>query len=161
MDKDILDLLNKQINAELYSAYLYLSMAAYFQNENFNGFAKWMEIQYEEELSHAKKIYDYVYERGGSVTITAIEAPPSKWNSLLSVFEDAYAHEQKVTAMIYDIVDLAIEKKDHATNSFLQWFVNEQVEEEASADDIVQKLRMIKDSPNGLFMMDAHLGKRK
>lgn len=160
MEKKILELLNKQINAEINSAYLYLSMAAYLRGENLNGSAKWMEVQYQEELSHAKRIYDFVYERGENVVLDAIEAPKTSWDSVLALFEDAYDHEKKVTGMINALVDLSIEIKDHATFSFLQWFVDEQVEEESSVDDIVQKLKMIKDSSNGLLMLDAQLGKR-
>lgn len=161
MNKKVLDLLNKQINAEIYSAYLYLSMASYLRSQNFNGCAKWMEIQHNEELSHAKRIYDYVFERGERAIIGAVDAPKTEWKSLLCLFEDAYEHEKKVTAMINAIVDASIETKDHATFSFLQWFVDEQVEEEASTDEIVQKLKMIQNNPNGLFMMDSHLGKRE
>jgi ferritin len=119
-----------------------------------------MRVQTQEEVSHAMKIYDFVNERGGRVLLQAIEGPPTKWKSPLAVFEDAYAHEQKVTGLINNLVDLAIKEKDHATNSFLQWFVNEQVEEEASADEIVQQLKMMEDAPGGMFMLDRELGQR-
>jgi len=152
--------LNKQINAELYSAYLYKSMAAYFESVNLKGMANWMNVQTLEEMSHADKIYNYVNERGGRVQLLAIEAPPTEWNSALQIFESAYEHETKVTAMINDLVDLAISEKDHATNNFLQWFVAEQVEEEASADDIVQQLKLAGDRGGGLFMLDRELGSR-
>ncbi len=152
--------LNEQVNAELYSAYLYLSMESYFRSTNMGGFANWMRVQTQEEVSHAMKIYDYVDERGGRALLAPIEGPQTEWDSPLAAFEAAYAHEQKVTALINDLVDLAIGEKDHATNNFLQWFVAEQVEEEASADEIVQRLKMMKDAPGGMFMLDRELGQR-
>ena len=153
--------LNEQINAEIYSAYLYLAMAAYFKSINLQGFAQWMKVQWQEELVHALKIYEFVGERGGRVVLKAIAEPPVKWKSPLAAFEAAYAHEQKVTGRINDLVNLAISEKDHATNAFLQWFVNEQVEEEASADQIVQNLKMAGDSAGALLMIDHELGKRQ
>ncbi|KPK47431.1 MAG: ferritin [Dehalococcoidia bacterium SM23_28_2] len=152
--------LNRQLNAELYSAYLYLSMAAHFQSVNLAGFANWMRVQAKEELMHAMKFYDYVNERGGRVTLQAVDKPPSRWDSPLAVFENVYQHEQKVTSLINELVDLAVEAKDHATNNFLQWFVSEQVEEEASADEVVQKLKLVGDDPSGLFMIDRELAQR-
>ncbi|RKX96023.1 MAG: ferritin [Spirochaetes bacterium] len=161
LSKRMEEALNKQINAELYSAYLYLSMAAYFDSISLDGFSHWMKLQAKEETEHAYKIYGYVYERGGSVILEAINKPPTKWDSPLAVFEDAYKHEQKVSEMINNLVAMAREEKDYATENFLQWFVEEQVEEEANADEVVQKLKMVKDSRNGLFMMDGKLGQRK
>ena len=152
--------LNGQLNAELYSAYLYLSMAAYFESINLAGFANWMRVQNAEEQFHAMKFYDYIIGRGGRVTLSAIEAPPSDWDSPLAVFEATLTHEQKVTGLINNLVDLAIQEKDHATNTFLQWFVNEQVEEESSADKIVQQLKIIENTPGGMFMFDRELGQR-
>ena len=152
--------LNDQVNAELYSAYLYLSMVAYFESVNLAGFAAWMKAQTQEEVMHAMKIYDFINERGGRVILTAIDTPPSEWDSPLAAFEAAYAHEQLVTGRINDLVNLAVEEKDHATNSFLQWFVNEQVEEETSVDDVVQNLKMAQDAPGALFMIDRELGRR-
>ena len=152
--------LNQQVNAELYSAYLYLSMESYFKSENLNGFANWMRVQTQEEVAHATKIYDFINERGGRVTLKAIEGPQTEWDSALAVFKATYEHEQKVTGLINDLVDLAIKEKDHATNSFLQWFVNEQVEEESSADAIVQQLKMMENAPGGMFMLDRELGQR-
>ncbi len=156
----MVDALNEQVNAELYSAYLYLSMESYFKAQNLNGFANWMKVQTQEEVSHAMKIYDFIDERGGRVLLKAIEGPPTDWDSALAVFKAAYEHEQKVTGLINNLVDLAIKEKDHATNSFLQWFVNEQVEEEASADEIVQQLKMMENAPGGMFMLDRELGQR-
>jgi ferritin len=160
ISKKIEEALNGQVNAELYSAYLYLSMESYFKSLNLDGFANWMRVQTQEEIMHAMKIYDFIDERGGRVTLKAIEGPPTQWESPLAVFEAAYAHEQKVTGLINGLVDLAIKEKDHATNTFLQWFVNEQVEEEASADAIVQQLKMMEDAPGGLFMLDRELAQR-
>ena len=132
MIKDvILEALNKQINAELYSAYLYISMSAYFESINLKGFANWMKVQAKEEVSHAMRIYNYVVERGGRVKLMAIEQPPIEWESPLHAFESAYNHEVKVTAMINELVDLALKEKDHATYNMLQWVINEQVEEES------------------------------
>jgi len=160
MDEKMQEALNKQLNAELYSSYLYLSMSAYFQSVNLSGFANWMRVQAQEELAHAMKFYDYVNERGGRVVLPAVEAPPSEWDSPLAVFEHVYRHEQGVTGMINKLVDLAVEARDHATNNFLQWFVSEQVEEEASADEVVQKLKLVGDDPSGLFMIDRELAQR-
>lgn len=152
--------LNKQLNAELYSSYLYLSMSAYFHSVNLRGFANWMRVQAQEELLHVAKFYDFVNERDGRVILRPVEGPPSEWASPLAAFEDAYRHEQKVSGLINKLVDLSIEEKDHATNNFLQWFVAEQVEEEASANDIVQQLKLLGDDRNGLFMLDRELAQR-
>ncbi len=152
--------LNEQVNAELFSAYLYLSMEAYFKSLNLNGFANWMRVQTQEEIAHAMKIYEFINERGGRITMKAIDGPETKWDSPLAVFKAVYEHEQKVTGLINDLVDLAIEEKDHATNAFLQWFVNEQVEEESSADEMVQQLKMMEKAPGGIFMLDRELGQR-
>ena len=133
--------LNKQLNAELYSAYLYLSMAAYYYSINLNGFANWMTVQNLEETMHAMKFYNYINERGGRITLAQIDAPPTNWNSPLEVFEETLKHEEKVTGLINNLVDLAIAERDHAANAFLQWFIIEQVEEEASANEIIQNLK--------------------
>jgi ferritin len=161
MIKDkIQDALNKQLNAELYSSYLYLSMAAYFESINLKGFANWMRVQAQEELMHAMKFYDFINERGGRVTLTPIDGPPTQWDSPLAVFEHVYQHEQKVTGLINNLVNLTISEADHATNNFLQWFVAEQVEEESSADEVVQKLKIAGDRGGGLFMLNQELGQR-
>ena len=160
IEKKLEQALNEQVNAEMYSAYLYLSMESYFKSLNLNGFATWMRAQTQEEMMHALKIYDFIIERGGRVLLKPIEGPQTKWDSSLAVFEAVSKHEQKVTSLINNLVDLAIEEKDHATNSFLQWFVNEQVEEEASADGIVQQLTMMENAPGGMFMLDRELGQR-
>jgi len=161
ISKKMQDALNGQINAEMYSAYLYLAMSAYFQSINFNGFAQWMNVQYQEEMMHAMKIYDFIAERGGRIVLDAIDKPQSEWKSPLAAFEAAYKHEQKVTGLIYGLVELAKKEKDHATDIFLQWFVSEQVEEENNASEIVAKLQMLKDSTGQMFMLDRELGKRK
>lgn len=152
--------LNSQINAELYSSYLYLSMKAYFESINLPGFANWMKVQVQEELMHAMKFFDFVNECRGRVTLKAIEQPPAEWKSPLNVFEETLKHEQKVTGLINNIMNIAIEEKNHATSNFLQWFVNEQVEEEASADKILQELKLLGSKSAGLFMMDKELGAR-
>jgi len=160
ISKKIEEALNGQVNAELYSAYLYLSMESYFKSLDLNGFANWMRVQTQEEIVHATKIYDFINGRGGRIILKAIEGPPTQWDSPRAVFEAAYAHEQKVTGLINGLVDLAIKEKDHATHTFLQWFVNEQVEEEASADTVVQQLKMMENAPGGLFMLDRELALR-
>ncbi len=160
ISKKMEEALNGQVNAELYSAYLYLSMESYFKSLNLNGFANWMRVQTQEEVAHAMKIYDFINERGGRITLKAIEGPQTEWDSPLAIFEAVYVHEQKVTGLINNLVDLAIKEKDHATNTFLQWFVNEQVEEESSADEVVQQLKMMENAPGGMFMLDRELGQR-
>jgi ferritin len=152
--------LNKQVVAEIYSAYIYLSMSAYFHSLNLEGHAKWMRVQALEEVTHGMRIFDYVNERGGRVLVGAIDKPATNWASPRAAFEAAYRHEQKVTGMINNLVDLAIKERDHATENFLQWFVSEQVEEEASADEVVQKLKLVGKDGGGLFMVDQELGQR-
>ena len=152
--------LNRQINAEMYSSYLYLSMCSYFESIDLSGLAAWMKSQTQEEMFHAMKMYDYVNERGGRVILDTIAKPQSDWESPLAVFEATLAHEQTVTGLINDLVDLALDERDHATNIFLQWFVSEQVEEEATAGGIVNKLKLIGDDAAGLFALDQELGQR-
>jgi ferritin len=160
LNPKIQDALNSQINAELYSSYLYLSMSAYFDSQNLAGMANWMRIQAQEELTHAMKFFDFVNERDGRVLLTQVESPKTEWTSPLDVFEDALAHERKVTGLINNLVDLSLGEKDHASNTFLQWFVTEQVEEEAAARTIVDKLKLIGDNPMPLYMLDGELGQR-
>jgi ferritin len=156
----IQDALNDQINAELFSSYLYLSMAAHFESKSLPGMANWMRIQAQEELTHAMKFYDFINDRGGRVILAAVEAPQTEWDGPLSVFEGALEHERKVTGLIHDLVELAVGEKDRATEAFLQWFVNEQVEEEATAETIVDQLKLIGDNGVALFMLDGQLGQR-
>ena len=153
--------LNDQINAELHSAYLYLSMVAHFESENLAGFAHWMQLQAQEEVAHAMKLFQYVNNRGCKVVLTQIEGPATTWDSPLAAFQDAYDHEVMISGMINSLVELAIQENDHATNTMLQWFVTEQVEEEASADAVVQKLKLVGTIPISLFMLDRELGERQ
>lgn len=155
------DAMNKQIQAEMYSSYIYLSMAAYFESLNLAGSAHWMRLQANEELAHAMKFFDHINERGGRVELMAIDAPPFEFDSAVAVFEMAYQHEKKVTGLIHDLYKLAMEQNDYAALSMLQWFVDEQVEEESSALAVVEKLQMIGDSKMGLFMIDQELGQRQ
>lgn len=152
--------INEQINAELYSAYLYQSMMAHFDALGLNGFANWMRVQSLEETLHAYKFYDYVIERGGKVTLRQIDGPPTAWETPLAAFENVLEHERKVTGLINGLMDIALETRDHASASFLRWYIDEQVEEEATAEQICQKLRLIGDNPQGLFMIDQELATR-
>ncbi|HDL08216.1 MAG TPA: ferritin [Desulfobacteraceae bacterium] len=156
MEKD----LNNQLNAELYSSYLYLSMTSYFKSIKLDGFANWMYVQAQEELTHAMKFYDFINQRGGKVILTQIEAPPTLWNSSVEVFEDTLKHEQKVTALINNLVETALAEQDHATNIFLQWFVTEQIEEEENVGSVLEKLKLLKDTGGGMFLIDRELAKR-
>lgn len=152
--------LNAQMNLEMASSYLYLSMAAYFEGENFSGFAHWMKIQSSEEYGHAMKIFSYIHQRNGKVNLMKIDAPKSEWKDATEVFSETLKHEQKVTKEIGNLVELTHTEKDYATQAFLQWFVTEQVEEEATAINILDKFNMIGDNRNGLFLLDRELGMR-
>ena len=152
--------LNKQLNAELYSGYLYLSMNAYFKSLNLDGFANWMYYQAQEELTHGMKFYDFINQRGGQVILDRIEAPPTQWDSPLAVFEATLEHEQKVTGLINDLMEVALSERDHATQIFLQWFVSEQVEEEESVGGVLEQLKLMGAAEGGLFMIDRELAKR-
>lgn len=154
------EVLNKQINAEFWSAYLYLSMSAYYQTLGLKGFSSWMKVQYREELSHANKIFDYINERGGRVTLEPIAEVDTDWDGILDTFLNTYEHECKVTEMINNCVEVAMEVKDHATVNMLQWFVNEQVEEEATALEIVEQLKLVGDSGQAIYMMDKEFAGR-
>ena len=152
--------INEQINAELYSAFLYLSMSAYFQRQNLPGFAKWTYVQYLEETTHALKFFNYINERGGSVKLAAIKEPPTEWKNPVEVYDAIYKHEQLVTSLIYRIVDIAIQERDHASNNMLQWYVAEQVEEEANASLILEQLKRIGNAQESLYVLDNELGMR-
>ena len=156
----IQDALNRQINAELFSSYLYLSMSAYFESKSLRGMANWMRIQAQEEDIHAMKFYDFVNDRGGRVVLTAIEAPKTSWDSPKQVFEETYAHECHVTSLINKLVDLSRTESDHAAETFLQWFVTEQVEEESNAETILDKLELVGDNGVALLMIDNELAQR-
>ncbi len=151
---------NSQINAELYSSYLYLSMAAYFDSQGLEGFAHWMRQQVQEEIFHGMKMFDFVSERGGRVLLRAIDQPPTQWDSPLAVFENTLAHERVVTGLINDLVNLALDERDHASSIFLQWFITEQVEEEATAGSILDKLKLTQGDASTTFMLDRELGTR-
>jgi ferritin len=151
---------NEQVAAEFYSSHLYLAMSAYLQEIDLPGFANWMRIQYKEETAHAEKFFDYVIERDGRAELLNWEAPPKQWKSGLAVFEEAYKHEQKVTSLINKLMDIAVKESDYASQSFLKWFIDEQVEEEASVKAIVQQLKLIDVSKSGLFQLDRELGQR-
>ncbi len=160
LNEKVQDAFNTQLNAELYSSYLYLSMSAYFEDINLPGFASWMRVQAEEELIHVMKFFGFIVERNGKMVMTAIDAPPTSWDSPLAVFGDAYKHECKISGNINELVNLAMEQKDYSANAFLQWFVTEQVEEENTADQVVQQLKLMADAPGGLFMLDRELAAR-
>jgi ferritin len=161
LKKSVADALNKQVNAELYSAYLYLSMSAYCETIPLKGFAKWLRVQAQEEQTHAMKFYDYIIEAGGTIKLTAVDAPKTTWKSPQEVFEEVYAHEQKVTGMINGLMDLAIKEKDYATQTMLAWFVKEQVEEEANASEILAQIKMLGSVVGHLFYLDHQLSKRE
>jgi len=160
LNKEMVKALNKQINNELYSAYLYLSMSAHSTFIGMKGFANWFMVQYQEEMTHAMKIYDYVNDQGGQVKLMAVAEPPAEFGSPLDMFEKTLKHERFITKCINDLVDLAVKEKDHATNIFLQWFVTEQIEEEANDNDIISKLKLVGKEGNGLFMIDKELAAR-
>lgn len=157
----IVKALNEQLNAELYSAYIYSAMQAYFHSVNFDGFANWMCVQAKEENVHAAKFYKFIVERNGRVELEAVAKPQKDWKNALDVFEAAYKHEQYITGRINNLVELAKAEKDYATESFLKWFIDEQVEEEANALKIVDTLKMAKESVGTQLMLDHHLAKRE
>jgi len=159
--KAMQDAMNEQINKELFSSYLYLSMAAYFEEKNLPGFANWMRLQSDEEREHAMKFYDFILETGGKVTLKAIDAPKTEWKSALEVAEEVAAHEAKVTASIYSLYELAQKEKDYPAQMMLQWFITEQVEEEKNAAEIVSNLKLIEERGTAILMLDHRLAKRK
>ena len=160
ISEKLCDALNKQINAEMYSSYLYLSMSAWFETKSLSGFAHWMRVQAEEETFHAMKMFDYVHERGGEVTLTTIDQPESQWESPLAVIEAVLRHEEHVTSLINDLVDVSMEVRDHAGTYFLQWYVEEQVEEEANVGTLLERMKMIADDSAGMFALDMEMAKR-
>jgi ferritin len=161
LGKAVEEAMNEQIKNELYSAYQYLSMAAYCESENLPGFAQWMRAQSREETEHAMKFYDFVLERNGRVVLHGIDGPVVEFGSPLEVFQQALEHERKVTAMINDLYGLAARENDYASQTFLQWFVTEQVEEEKNAGDVVETLKMIGEGSEALFLLDRELGQRR
>lgn len=161
LSKKLQDALNEQLKHELYSAYLYLSMSAHFEAQNLRGFAHWMRVQSQEEVSHAMRIFDFINDRGGRVMLQAIDEPPTDFKSPFDIFQKALAHERKVTGMIHKLYELAVKENDYPAQVMLQWFIEEQVEEERSATEVVEQLKLIGDQGAGLFMLDRQLGERK
>ena len=160
LNKNVEKALNDQVSAEFFSSYFYLSMAVYFERINLKGFANWMKVQFQEEQAHALHLVNFINERGGVVKLTEIIAPKTEWKDSIEVFEDTMEHEVKITGLINDLVDVAIKEKDHATVNMLQWYVSEQVEEEANVSDILQQLKIIEGKGPGLFMIDRELKTR-
>jgi len=160
LKKEMVDALNEHMNKEMYSAYLYMSMSAYCDSIGMKGFAKWFMVQYHEEMFHAMKMYEYVQRQGEDVILKSIDTPPDSFQSPLDMFEQTLAHEQYITKSINDLMELAISKKDHATQIFLEWYVTEQVEEEDNDNDIIAQLKLIGDHPQALLMLDRELGTR-
>jgi ferritin len=160
MNEALQDAVNEQIRNELYSGYVYLAMAAHFEERALTGFAHWMRLQAREELGHGMRLFDYLLDRGGHVTLEAIDQPPTEWGTPLEIFSHALEHERQVTGMIDALYDLAREKQDHATQVALQWFITEKVEEEASAEQAVDQLRMAGDNAAALLMLDQKFGAR-
>ncbi len=160
LKKEMKDALEKQINEEFFSAYLYLSMSIYFDSLGLKGFANWMMVQYKEETDHGMKIFNYLKSQGADIKLFSIKEPVHEWNSPLHAFEETLKHEQHITECINNLVDLAEQLKDRATYNFLQWYIDEQVEEEENDREIIDKLKLIEDSKNGLFMLDKDLGQR-
>jgi ferritin len=160
LNKKVEEAINEQIKNELYSGYLYLSMSAYFEANNLPGFARWMRLQAEEEQEHALKFFDFVNDRGGRVVLKAIDQPPVEFESALAIFEQTLEHEQKVTSLIHQLYELALEENDYPSQVMLQWFIDEQVEEEKNATQIVDTLKMVGDKGQALIMLDRALGRR-
>src|SRR5574342_19770 len=160
ISKTMQDSINEQINKELFSSYLYLSMAAYFAEKNLAGFSKWMRVQADEEREHAMKLYEHLEDRGGRVLLKAIEAPKTEWTSNLEAFREAAAHEAMITASINSLYEVALKEKDYPAQVLLQWFINEQVEEEKNAAEIVAQLELIEERGTAVLMLDHRLGKR-
>ncbi|NKB70244.1 MAG: ferritin [Candidatus Latescibacteria bacterium] len=153
--------LNDQLNAEFFSAYSYLAQSAFFEHMNLRGFSHWMRIQYQEELVHATKVFDFINERDGRVLLQPVAVPTTEWDSPLDAFEAALAGERKLSNRIYQLVELAMAERDYATHNFMQWFISEQVEEEALFHDVSRDLKLVGDDNNGLFLMDRDLAKRQ
>ena len=157
--KEMVVSLNKQLQKEIYSAYLYLGMSAWCSEQSFNGSANWFMMQYDEEMMHAMKVYQYLLDQGAKVELSTIKASPTSYETLLSCFEHSLAHERAMTKSFNKLCDFALKEKDHASYTFFQWFVNEQIEEEATVSEVISQLKLVGDG-NGLFMVDAQLAKR-
>jgi ferritin len=161
ISKKLSEEINNQINYELYSGYIYLSMASWFEEHNLDGMAHWMKVQAKEEYEHAMRFWDHIVDRGGRVFLTTIEEPKKDWKSALEAWEDAYQHEMKVTKRIFKIGQIADEEGDRSAIPLLQWFYNEQVEEEEQTMKVRDLLKLIGDKTNALFMLDTRLGQRE
>jgi len=161
LSKAMQDAINEQIKNELYSAYLYLAMSNYYEEKVLSGFANWMMVQFQEEQGHALRFMEYIHDRGGQVVLKAIDQPPATWTTNLEVFQQVLEHEKKVTGLIYKLYELALKENDYSTQNMLQWFINEQVEEEKNASEIIAKLEMIDARGTAVLMLDHDLGKRK
>ena len=160
LSKKLLEGLNNQINFEFYSSYTYLAMAGYCESIDLSGFANFFRVQAKEELDHAMKLYDYVYQKNGSVVLEQVNKPQADYDGIIDVFEKGYEHEQLVTRKIYELTDIAYEEREHSTISLLKWFIDEQVEEENSFNSLVKRVRRIEDNPAGLYLMDDELATR-
>ncbi len=158
--KRVAEAINEQINTEFYSAFLYLSMSAYFESMNLNGFAHWMNIQFQKEQAHALKLFTYLGERGGAVELETIEKPKKEWNDIIDVFQDTLDHEQLISGKINELMDIALSESDHATTSFLKWYIDEQVEEESNVSHILNQLKIIGGIGNGILMLDREMQQR-
>jgi ferritin len=160
INKKVVDVLNKQVNAEFWSAYLYLSMSAWCESKGLKGFANWMRVQFQEETSHALKIHDYVLNRSGEIKLQPIAAVETSWKSILHVFEETYKHECVVTEMIANCYETALAEKDHATASMLKWFIDEQTEEESNALEIIDQLKLVGEKGDGIYILDKEMSAR-
>ena len=158
--QSIQDAFGTHTTFEIYSSHLYLSMSAWFETKGLSGFAHWLRVQYQEENLHALRFFDYVLQRDGTISVGAIDAPPTEWESPLAAFKETYAHECMVTERINKLVDLVLAERDHASNVFMQWFVTEQVEEEATVKAVIDKLELVKDDGRGLLMLDQEMAQR-
>lgn len=161
MNKKVYKVFNEQVQAELYSAYMYLAMSLYLEDKNFKGMASWLKVQYEEERAHAFRLAKFMQERGVKPELLQIDAPPAEYGTPLEVFTKALEHEQYVTSRIHSMYEVAVKEKDYAAMTHLHWFIDEQVEEEDQTREIVDKLTMVGDNMNGLFVIDSQLGARK
>ena len=161
MNKKVYKVFNEQVQAELYSAYMYLAMSLYLEDKNFKGMASWLKVQYEEERAHAFRLAKFMQERGVKPELLQIDAPPAEYGTPLEVFTKALEHEQYVTSRIHSMYEVAVKEKDYAAMTHLHWFIDEQVEEEDQTKEIVDKLTMVGDNMNGLFVIDSQLGARK
>jgi ferritin len=159
-NKKVEEILNKQVNAEFWSAFMYLSMASWFESKGLKGFANWMRVQYQEESAHALKIYDYIITRGGEAKLAQLDAVPLEWKSIMHVFEETYKHECKVTDLIHGCYNVAADERDHASTNMLQWFIDEQVEEEQNVIALIDQLKLIGDNGQAIYMLDKELATR-